>query len=151
MDNFQRIMSGFAWFGISPFIISLALSVREQSLFGFSGEQVFIIYSVIICCFMAGTLWGQSVYSDNRSRSIIKVVSSNLIALGVFGGLLAGLMDRQMLVLLSISYLITLVVECIHTEPLPAGRVKSYLSMRAIVTLVVFILHCFLYASLRIT
>ncbi|WP_419536430.1 DUF3429 domain-containing protein [Endozoicomonas sp.] len=151
MDRFQRLMCWLAWLGITPFIISLSLSIRDQSLFGASGEHLFIIYSIIICSFMAGSLWGQAVYSENRSRSIIKVLASNAIALWVFGGLLAGLADRQMLVFLSIGYLATLIIECVHTEPLPDGRVKSYLSMRAIVTLVVFILHCFLYASLNIT
>lgn len=151
MDRFQRLMCWFAWLGITPFIISLSLSIRHQSLFGASGEHLFIVYSVIICSFMAGSLWGQAVYSENRSRSIIKVLASNAIALWVFGGLLAGLADRQMLVFLSIGYLVTLTIECVHTEPLPDGRVKSYLSMRAIVTIVVFILHCFLYASLNIT
>ncbi|WP_419834933.1 DUF3429 domain-containing protein [Endozoicomonas atrinae] len=148
MDRFQRLMYWLAWLGITPFIISLSLSIRGQSLFDTSGEHLFIIYSVIICSFMAGSLWGQAVYSENRSRSVIKVLASNAIALWVFGGLLA---DRQMLVFLSIGYLATLIIECVHTEPLADGRVKSYLSMRAIVTLVVFILHCFLYDSLKIT
>lgn len=151
MDRFQRLMYWLAWLGIMPFIITLSLSIRGQSLFDNTGEQLFIIYSVIISSFMAGSLWGQAVYSENQSRSIFKVLASNAIALSVFGGLLAGLANHQMLVLLAIGYLATLIIECVHTEPLADGRVKSYLSMRATVTLVVFILHCFLYASLKIT
>ena len=151
MDRFQRLMCWLAWLGIMPFIITLSLSIRGQLQFDNSGEQLFIIYSVIICSFMAGSLWGQAVYSENRTRSTTKVLASNAIALWVFGGLLAGLTNHQMLVFLAIGYLATLIIECVHTEPLADGRVKSYLSMRAIVTLVVFILHCFLFASLKIT
>ncbi|USE33936.1 DUF3429 domain-containing protein [Endozoicomonas sp. SCSIO W0465] len=143
-------MYWLAWLGITPFIISLSLSIKGQSLFETSGEHLFIIYSVIICSFMAGSLWGQVVYSENRSRSIIKLLTSNVIALWVFGGLVAGLANQQMLVVLAIGYLATLIIECIYTGPMADGRVKSYLSMRAMVTLVVFILHCFLYAALNI-
>nr|WP_286198456.1 DUF3429 domain-containing protein [Salinisphaera sp. G21_0] len=144
-------MYWLAWLGIMPFIITLSLSIRDQSLFDNTGEQLFIIYSVVISSFMAGSLWGQAVYSENQSRNIFKVLASNVIALSVFGGLMARLANHQMLVLLAISYLATLIIECVHTEPLADGRVKSYLSMRATVTLVVFILHCFLYASLKMT
>ncbi|WP_257274477.1 DUF3429 domain-containing protein [Endozoicomonas sp. SESOKO4] len=151
VNFFQRLMYWLACLGITPFVISLYLSIRGQFLFGNSGEHLFIVYSVIICCFMAGSLWGQAVYTENRSGNVIKVLASNVIALWVFGGLMAGLADGQMLVLLAIGYLATLIIECVHTEPLADGRVMSYLSMRAIVTLVVFILHCFLFASLTMT
>ncbi|WP_257263014.1 DUF3429 domain-containing protein [Endozoicomonas sp. ONNA2] len=148
MNHFQRLMCWLAWLGITPFIISLSLSIRGLSLVDHTGEQLFIIYSVIICSFMAGSLWGQAVYRENQSGSLIKVLASNVIALWVFAALLAGLGDQQMLVVLAIGYLATLIIECVNTDSLADGWVKSYLSMRAIVTLVVFILHCFLYASL---
>lgn len=147
VDHVQRLMSWLTWLGVVPFVISLVCTVWEWPLLGASGVQVFIIYSVVICCFMAGTLWGQAIYGDSRTDSVPKLLSSNAIALTVFGALLLALDDQQMLIILSLGYLFALAVECLYTRAL-VGGVKPYLTMRVAVTLVVFFLHCLAYAVL---
>lgn len=147
VDYVQRLMSWLTWLGVAPFIIALVCAAREQPLFGNSGVQIFITYSVVICCFMAGTLWGQAIDGDNRRNNTLKLLSSNAIALCVFATLLLAVDDRQMLVILSLCYLCALAVECLFTGVV-AGRAKPYLTMRAGVTLVVIFLHSLAFAVL---
>jgi len=143
----QRLMGWLTWLGVTPFVIALASAAWEQPVLGTSGIQVFVSYSVVICCFMAGTLWGQAIYGENRADGMVKALSSNVIALCVFAALLMPLDDQQMLVILSLGYLFALSVEYLHSKPL-TGRAKPYLTMRAAVTLVVFCLHCLAFAVL---
>ena len=138
VDHVQRLMSWLTWLGVVPFIVALA--AREQPLLGMAGGQIFITYSVVICCFMAGTLWGQAIYADNRRNRIVKLLSSNAIALCVFAILLVASDDRQILVILSLGYLFALAVEYWSAGAL-AERAKPYLTMRAGVTLAVIFLH----------
>ena len=153
MGFLKKLTSSLAWSGTVPFIIALILSIKERSLFGFFGEQIFIFYSILICCFMAGSLWGQAIYSTSAQTDTKKVkktvVFSNLIVLAIFAGLLAQLADRQMLILLAGCYLVTLLTELTSLDSATRRRLKSYLSMRSMVTLAVFIMHCFLFASLK--
>ena len=136
MDHVQRLMSWLTWLGVAPFVVALVCA--EQSVLGMAGGQIFITYSVVICCFMAGTLWGQAIYADDRRHRIINLLSSNAIALCVFAALLVALDERQMLVILSLGYLFALAVEYCSADAL---RAKPYLTMRAGVTLVVIFLH----------
>ena len=155
MEFFPKLSRRLAWSGTVPFIIALVLSIKEQLFFGFSGEQIFIFYSILICCFMAGSLWGQAVYSTSvdtaiaNKKAIKKVLFSNVVVLVIFAGLLAQLTDRQMLILLASCYLVTLFIEITSPEPSVQHRLKLYLTMRSMVTLTVFIMHCFLFASLK--
>ena len=138
MDYVQRLMSWLTWLGVAPFVIALVCAGREQSVLGIAGGQIFITYSVVICCFMAGTLWGQAIYADDQRHRIRKLLSSNAIALCVFATLLVASDERQMLVILSLGYLFALAVEYWSVGAL---RAKPYLTMRAGVTLVVIFLH----------
>lgn len=133
-------MSWLTWLGVTPFIIALVCAAREQPLLGMVGGQIFITYSVVICCFMAGTLWGQAIYADNRGNRILKLLSSNAIALCVFAILLVASDDRLMLVILSLGYLFALAVEYLPAGAL-AEHTRPYLTMRAGITLVVVFLH----------
>ncbi len=147
MDLVQRLMGWLTWLGVVPFVISLASAAWQQPLLGNSGIRVFIFYSVVICCFMAGTLWGQAIYGENRAHSLIKALSSNAIALCVCAALLVALDDQQMLIILSLGFLCALAIECLYTRPL-TGRVKPYLTMRAAVTMAVLFLNALAYAIL---
>ena len=155
MEFFQKLSRRLAWSGTLPFIIALVLSIKERLFFGFSGEQIFIFYSILICCFMAGSLWGQAVYNTSvdtavaNKKAIKKVLCSNMVVLVIFAALLAQLTDQQMLILLANCYLVTLFIELTSTEPGAQHRLKLYLTMRSMVTLTVFIMHCFLLASLK--
>ena len=133
-------MSWLTWLGVTPFIIALVCAAREQPLLGMAGGQIFITYSVVICCFMAGTLWGQAIYADNRGNRLLKLLSSNAIALCVFAILLVASDDRLMLVILSLGYLFALSVEYLPAGAL-AEHTRPYLTMRAGITLVVVFLH----------
>ena len=145
VDHVQRLMSWLTWLGVAPFVVALVCA--EQPLLGMAGGQIFITYSVVICCFMAGTLWGQAIYSDDRRNRILKLLSSNAIALCVFAILLVALDERQVLVILSLGYLFALAVEYWSAGAL-AERAKPYLTMRAGVTLVVIFLHGLAWAVL---
>jgi len=73
------------WMGVVPFTLSLTSHWLDMP-FGmeYSGLQAFALYSVIILCFMSGTLWGQSITQPNhpdQSKALVGSIAITLIAL----------------------------------------------------------------------
>ncbi|AMO56520.1 hypothetical protein GZ77_06985 [Endozoicomonas montiporae] len=135
-----------AWLGVVPFILSILLNFFDYSLGAYSGAQIFVFYSVIICCFMAGTLWGQAI-KDNVNW-LKKAFASNLIALTVFFCLIFG-GTKTVLLTMVICYLLLVIYECIlYRQSDDKTMMSNYIRMRIQVTLTVVVLHIALYLSL---
>lgn len=80
----MKLTHALAWLGVTPFTISLILKVIDHPLFGVTAIELFAHYSLVIVCFMAGTLWGQVVTNprDNVYHKVL--VYSNLLTLTAF-------------------------------------------------------------------
>ena len=109
------------------------------------GDELFISYSIVICCFMAGTVWGRAISQESCPHRSIKLVISNLVALAVFFGWLS--MESQgLLVILIISYLLLLASELKLREEAQdcAVATSPYLALRTWITCTVLLLHAVL-------
>lgn len=73
-----------AWLGVTPFTIALILSINDKPLFGFNGVEIFTQYSLVIICFMAGTLWGQVIQQSDDYQTNRILIGSNILALVAF-------------------------------------------------------------------
>lgn len=82
----MKLTHVLAWLGVTPFSIGLILTALQLQPFGISGHNLFTVYSLVILCFMAGTLWGQAIVTANyHGRYKILLASNGLALLGCFG------------------------------------------------------------------
>ncbi|MEP4485090.1 MAG: DUF3429 domain-containing protein [Halioglobus sp.] len=140
--NTRRIMQWLGYAGALPFAgFALGTLLAKDYLQALS-QQGFVIYSLAILCFLAGTLWGSaSSYSD--TASMLRVLVSNGLVL--FAAL--SVLTAQALLaaaLLMLGYLALLWFER-NSSDNPAW----YVSLRTRLTLIVVLIHlCYLLAMI---
>lgn len=82
----DKLMTRLAYLGLLPFALSIICIWTGKSLFGLSGQQVFITYSAVILSFLAGILWGNAIdhirHKLSRNALLLSILFS-LIAWGV--------------------------------------------------------------------
>ena len=78
--NARGVMEWLGYAGVLPFVgFALGTLIAQDYLQALS-QQGFVIYSLAILCFLAGTLWGSaSSYTD--AASMLRVLVSNGIVL----------------------------------------------------------------------
>ncbi len=138
--NSRAVMQWLGYAGVLPFVgFALGTGVAQDYLQALS-QQGFVIYSLAILCFLAGTLWG-SASTDADAASILRVLVSNGIVL--FAAL--SVLTAQALLaatLLMLGYLALLWFERNSSE-----NARWYVVLRTRLTIAVVLVHlCFLVA-----
>ena len=136
------LIKSLAWLRIIPFAVVLLLYYLNIPVLGFSGDQLFLSYSTVICCFMAGTIYGQAIYKVTCPHRPLKLIISNLVAFGAFLAWL--LLDSQgHLAALIIGYFLLNASELKLREQTEdcAVATSPYLAMRVWITSSVLLLH----------
>ncbi|AIS56900.1 DUF3429 domain-containing protein [Vibrio coralliilyticus] len=137
------IMFRLGYLGLLPFALSLICIVTGASLFGLTGEEMFISYSVVILSFLSGVLWGNGIDHSVDKISRNALLLSNLFAVMTWGVLLLSRQNTALaLILLAIGYFLVWfserAVRIAEKERKPAG----YKILRARLTTSVVIMHC---------
>ena len=138
--NTRAVMQWLGYAGLLPFVgFALGTLVAQDYLQALS-QQGFVIYSLAILCFLAGTLWGSaSSYTD--AASMLRVSVSNGIV--IFAAL--SVLTAQALLaaaLLMLGYLALLWYERNSSDNPP-----WYIILRTRLTIAVVLVHlCYLVA-----
>jgi len=141
---------GLAYIAIAPFHLSdLPFSHPVSNSWSHPELEIFIAYSAVILSFLAGTLWGKSMGSDNSFAMNNIVLLSNIIALTAWLVLILELinLNRIALALLAVGFASVLFFEYHQREKLYGNLASSYLKYRTLLTTVVIASHLVLLFS----
>lgn len=119
--------------GLIPFVFACVSALTNTRLFGIAASTLFVTYSVLICSFLAGTLWGV-IINEVKSKKLLLL--SNVILLLAWTCLLVPRLDVAIIVLALIYPLLYLVESRMMLEHTP-----EYICMRRFLTVVVVVLH----------
>ncbi|KJY86581.1 hypothetical protein TW84_19530 [Vibrio neptunius] len=139
----MSIMFKLGYLGLVPFALSLICIVTGARLFGLTGEEMFISYSVVILSFLSGVLWGNGIDHSVDKISRNALLLSNLFAVMTWGVLLLSRQNVALaLVLLGFGYFLVWfserAVRIAEKERKPVG----YKILRARLTTSVIVMHC---------
>lgn len=120
--------------GLLPFLVFVLgiwfLSDYPRAL----SQQGFIIYSLAILCFLAGSLWGTAMQRQGADKLLRLVVSNGIVIFATFSVLTAQAVIAA--TLLALGFLATL-----WYERGSGSRAGWYPSLRLQLTLLVVVLH----------
>ncbi len=137
----RRLMNALGFAGLTPFVLfSLGVWLLGGYLQAVS-LRGFIVYSLAILCFLAGTLWGSAIHYPERGKLLRLVVSNGIVVFAAVAVLIA-----QPLVcafLLMLGYLATL-----WYEKGSSDQEGWYLLLRSRLTSVAVVLHLLFMAGL---
>ena len=137
----RRLMHILGFAGLSPFLFFslgvwfLGSYMQALSLRGF------IIYSLAILCFLAGTLWGSAMHYPERAKFLRLLVSNGIVIFAVVALLVAQPVVCAFLLML--GYLATL-----WYEKGSSDQEGWYLRLRSRLTSVAVVLHLLFMAGL---
>lgn len=140
----NRLTPLLTWCGLIPFLAAAVFTALNMPLTGLPAELVFISYSVVILCFMAGTLWGRTNHQQGSSQGFA-IAMTNVWTLAAWLLLLlmiaSGVGQGVMFLVLSLGYAHLYWLEIKHTQN-TAG--SDYLTLRKHITLAVIAVHLFM-------
>jgi uncharacterized membrane protein HdeD (DUF308 family) len=125
--------------GLIPFVAGLLAFIYLEDYPKALGQHAFLLYSLAILSFLAGTTWGWAQAKRPRDGAIQLLVSNGIVVFAVLAMLTAN--PFWALVLLSVAYLVFLGYERRVLEQGP-----DYRRMRVLLTLCVVLLHGFMAA-----
>jgi len=123
---------GFA--GLSPFLLFVLGVWFVRDYPRALSQQGFVIYSLAILCFLAGTLWGTSMHRQGTDKLLRLLVSNGIVIFAALSVLTAQAVTAAGL--LALGYLATL-----WYERGSGSRSGWYASLRLQLTLLVVALH----------
>jgi hypothetical protein len=132
---------GFA--GLIPFGAGLLAFVYLEDYPKALGQHAFLLYSLAILSFLAGTTWGWAQAARPTDGAIQLLASNGIVIFAVLAMLTAN--PFWALILLAVAYLVFLGYERRVLEQAP-----DYRRMRAWLTLLVVTLHGFMAAALSL-
>lgn len=129
-----RMVTGLGFAGLTPFIASTLGVWLLQDFPRALSQQGFIVYSLAILCFLAGSLWGTAMHRTGPDRLLRLLVSNGIVIFAVLSVLTAQAVIAAGL--LALAYLATL-----WYERGSATLRGWYPRMRVQLTLLVVALH----------
>ncbi|WBA10775.1 DUF3429 domain-containing protein [Salinivibrio kushneri] len=135
-------MLQLGYLGLLPFIGGVLVTWADLTLFGLSGEQLFLSYSAVILSFLSGVLWGNGIDHFSHKLSRNALLLSNLFALLAWGALIQG--ATQYLVatgLLATGYLAVWLAEKWIRKSESEDTSSAYQTMRGRLTIAVVACH----------
>lgn len=139
-------MFQLGYLGLLPFIGGIALVMADTTVFGITGQQIFITYSAVILSFLSGILWGSAIdrFNDVLCRKFLIV--SNVFALMAWAALLVGGQHFLATLLLLIGFLCVWFAEKTMRKTASETTPEGYQTMRDRLTAGVSIMHVILLA-----
>lgn len=104
--HYRSLMQLLGYAGLTPFI---AAAVGVFLLTGYPqalAQQAFVIYSLAILCFLAGTLWGSAIHYPEKPKFLRLLISNGIVVFAVLSVLTAQQVLAAMLLML--GYISTL-------------------------------------------
>ncbi|ROP24186.1 DUF3429 domain-containing protein [Vibrio crassostreae] len=138
----RNTMAKLGYMGLIPFLFGLLLSLTDSQLFSFSGESLFITYSVVILSFLSGILWGNGIDNFESQSSNKALILSNVIVLAAWLAVLLG--EQQEFVttlILIIGYIAVWRAERSMREENQSEGPDGYFDMRTRLTSSVVLMH----------
>ena len=139
----SRTMLGLGLAGLVPFVAAVLGVWRLDGLLFALSQRTFLTYSVAILCFLAGTLWGETLANPAKGEGATILISNGVVLFAVFAVLTAGPVPAAGLLML--GHLAQLWYE---RQSLP--RARWYTRMRTGLTLAVAVCHALFIAGLTL-
>lgn len=127
--RYDTITARLTYSGSLPFILCLIFSVSEIKLESFSWPGFFISYSVIIACFMAGTLWGLCLDRPYERKTLWLSNALTLMAWGALGLFYLGHMQATLLILTCIFAALLVIEHQLDSIPINYRRLRLRISL----------------------
>ncbi|MCL9775656.1 DUF3429 domain-containing protein [Vibrio methylphosphonaticus] len=138
----RNTMTKLGYMGLVPFLCGLLLSLTDIQLFIFSGETLFITYSVVILSFLSGILWGNGIENFESQSSNKALILSNVIVLSAWLAVLLGEQKEFFTTLiLIIGYIAVWRSERSMREENQSESPDGYFDMRTRLTSSVVLMH----------
>ncbi|RIH73817.1 hypothetical protein BJG01_13170 [Vibrio splendidus] len=138
----RNTMAKLGYMGLIPFLFGLLLSLTDSQLFSFSGESLFITYSVVILSFLSGILWGNGIENFESQSSNKALILSNVIVLAAWLAVLLGEQQEFLTTLiLIIGYIAVWRAERSMREENQSEGPDGYFDMRTRLTSSVVLMH----------
>lgn len=135
----NRTTECLTYLGLLPFIAALGMSFYGLNVGHITGPLLFISYSAIILCFIAGALWGQSSH-HKHTRHSVALLMTNIWALAAWVCLLVFISSSKFLAiaLLAIGFIHLLLLE-LKIKSIDAS--PEYYTMRKRISFFVVLCH----------
>ncbi|CDU04875.1 hypothetical protein VCR14J2_390039 [Vibrio coralliirubri] len=138
----RNTMAKLGYMGLIPFLFGLLLSLTDSQFFSFSGESLFITYSVVILSFLSGILWGNGIDNFESQSSNKALILSNVIVLAAWLAVLLGEQQEFLTTLiLIIGYIAVWRAERSMREENQSEGPDGYFDMRTRLTSSVVLMH----------
>ena len=85
----RTLMHLLGYAGLAPFAAAVYGTFFFNDYAGALARQTFVIYSLAILCFLAGTLWGSAMHYPERPKILRLVISNGIVIFAVLGILTA--------------------------------------------------------------
>ena len=130
----DRIMRLLGAAGLLPFIATaLGIYIFDDLLQALS-QRAFLIYSAAILCFLAGTLWGETLPEPQVGQGATILISNGVVLFAVFAMLTARPLVAALLLMLGH-------IAQLWYERQSLRRPRWYVSMRTVLTAVAVVCH----------
>ena len=140
-------MSRLSWLlgaaGLMPFAAGLIAFIYLEDYPKALGQHAFLLYSLAIICFLAGTTWGWAQAARPRDGAVQLLISNGIVIFAVLAMLTAN--PFWALILLALAYVVFLGYERRVLE-----QSVGYRRMRVWLTSAVVVLHGFMAAALSL-
>ena len=138
----RNTMAKLGYMGLVPFLFGLLLSFTDSQLFIFSGDTLFITYSVVILSFLSGILWSNGIENFESQSSNKALILSNVIVLAAWLAVLLGEQQEFLTTLiLIIGYIAVWRAERSMREENQSEGPDGYFDMRTRLTSSVVLMH----------
>ncbi|MCK8087396.1 DUF3429 domain-containing protein [Vibrio sp. 1CM8B] len=138
----RNTMAKLGYMGLIPFLFGVLLSLTDSQFFSFSGESLFITYSVVILSFLSGILWGNGIDNFESQSSNKALILSNVIVLAAWLAVLLGEQQEFLTTLiLIIGYIAVWRAERSMREENQSEGPDGYFDMRTRLTSSVVLMH----------
>ena len=141
-----RLYQYLAYAGIIPFAFGLYEIVRDLNYFSNLGSPAFLItsYGVLIAVFLSGSHWGTHLALNNRTGTLLALVS-NINMLCVWGAWLT-LSAKDLIWVIILSLLITLVLDLklAQEDVITQAYYKTRFIVTMLVCAIIYTAKCYL-------
>ena len=136
----RSVMQWLGYAGVLPFAGFALAAMMSHGYLQALSQQGFVIYSLAILCFLAGTLWGSASLDTDAVPTLRVLVSNGIVVFAALSVLTAQALIAATLLMLGYLALLWYERHSAHNQP-------WYVALRTRLTVVVVALHiCYLVA-----
>ena len=140
--NFKSVTSSLGYCGLIPIVAGVVLTWWNFETSFFDGPTLFVGYSALILCFLAGAIWGRVLSGVSSRRGSLMLIGSNAIVIIAWLALLISSEFFALgILILSLGYVAILVGEFRFAKRLMSGVTLDYLQLRFTLTILICLGH----------